>query len=85
MIHSEVRWEVLGGFRWSDVTGPQEDRVVFVDESDKFIWQTIVLAQFEILADNLGVRLCGRDELPNIDVFGAVPGTYGCQFQPDLN
>ena len=44
MIHPEMRWKVPCGFRWSGVTGSQENRVVFVDEGDELIRETIVLA-----------------------------------------
>jgi len=43
MIHPEVGWEVLGGFWRSDVTGPHEYGVAFVDERDEFVWETVVL------------------------------------------
>ena len=44
MIHPEVGWEVLCGFWWSDIAGPQESGVVFVDERDEFVGETVVLA-----------------------------------------
>jgi len=44
VIHPEVRWEILCGFWGSDITGPQEDRIVFVDEGDQFVRETVVLA-----------------------------------------
>ena len=77
MIHSEVRWEVLGRFRRSDVAGPQEDRVIFLDEGDEFIWETIALSQLYVLVDDPGVRLCGWGELSNVDVFRTVPRMFG--------
>ena len=43
MVHPEVGWEILCGFRRSDVTGPQKNGVVFVDERDEFVWETIAL------------------------------------------
>ena len=77
MIHPEMRWVVRCGFRWSGVSRPKENRVVFVDEGDEFVREAVVLAQLQILVDNLGVRLRGRDKLPNIDVFRTVPKTQG--------
>jgi hypothetical protein len=77
VIHSEMRWEVLGGFRWSGVTGPQKNSIVFVDEGYEFIREAVAPAQVQVLVDNLGIRPHDRGELPNVDVLRTVPRVSG--------
>ena len=74
MIHSEARWGTLGGFQGGDVTSPQGNRIVSMDEGYKFI-----------LGDGhpdsgtgfgrrpLGVRPRGLGKLQNVNTFRTVP------------
>lgn len=74
MIHSEARWGTLGGFQGGDVTSPQGNRIVSMDEGYKFI-----------LGDGhpdsgtgfgrrpLGVRPRGLGKLQDVNTFRTVP------------